>query len=133
MTAAITNRISDHILKIGMVYSAHEASREITDDAIATAIKIGNYLEQTAIGIFGETSTSVQGRIEHMIITRLERNNNMMGLRELRLAIGGKADTTQFNQALVNLEKAEIIRIIPTLSDTQTRKPKTVFLLKGSV
>ena len=68
-----------------------------------------------------------------MIITRLERNNNMMGLRELRLAIGGKADTTQFNQALVNLEKAEIIRIIPTLSDTQTRKPKTVFLLKGSV
>ena len=133
MTAAITNRISDHILKIGMVYSAHEGSREITDDAIATAIKIGNYLEQTAIGIFGETSTSVQGRIEHMIITRLERNNNMMGLRELRLAIGGKADTTQFNQALVNLEKAEIIRIIPPLSDMQTRKAKTVFLLKGSV
>jgi hypothetical protein len=100
MTAAITNRISDHILKIGMVYSAHDGRSEITDDAIATAIKIGDYLERIAIGIFGETSSSVQGRIEHMIISRLERNKNMMGLRELRLAIGGKTDTTQFNQAL---------------------------------
>jgi len=33
-----------------------------------------------------------------------------MGIRELRLAIGGKADTAQFNQAPLNLDNAEIIR-----------------------
>jgi len=93
-----------------MVYAAEESCTQITEDAIPTAIKIGDYLERTAIGIFGDTSSSIQGRIEHMIVTRLERNKNMMGIRELRLAIGGKADTAQFNQAPLNLDNAEIIR-----------------------
>jgi hypothetical protein len=130
-TAAITNRISDHIVKIGMVYSIQGGHTEMTDDAIATAIKIGDYLERTAIAIFGDTSMSVQGRIEHMIVTRLENNNNTMALRDLRLAIGGKADTTQFNQALLNLDKADIIRVVPPLNDTKSKMTRMVFLLRG--
>jgi hypothetical protein len=113
-TAAITNRITHHIVKIGMVYSVLDGQTEITDCAIATAIEIGRYLEETALAIFGDTFTSAQGRTEKMIITRLENNDKCMGLRELKLNIGSKADTQQFNTALMNLEKAEVVRIVPT-------------------
>ena len=129
-TAAITNRISDHIVKIGMVYSIQEGHTEMTDSAIATAIKIGEYLERTALTIFGDTGVSNQGRIEHMIVTRLENNSRTMGLRELRLSIGGKADTNQFNQALSSLERADMIRIVPPLSDSKNKQTKMVFLLR---
>src|SRR5262249_41771222 len=78
-TAAITNRITDHVVKIAMMYSVLEGHTEITDHAIATAIKIGEYLEGTALNIFGDTCVSTQGRIERMIITRLENNHSTMG------------------------------------------------------
>jgi hypothetical protein len=113
-----------------MMYSVLEGHTEITDDAIATAIKIGEYLEGAAINIFGDTGVSSQGRIERMIITRLENNDATMVLRDLRLDIGSKADTNQFNQALVNLEKADMIRVIPPVSDIKDKRKKTVFLLR---
>jgi hypothetical protein len=129
-TAAITNRITDHVVRIAMMYSVLEGHAEITDNTIATAIKIGEYLEGTALNIFGDTGVSTQGRIERMIITRLENNGGSMGLRELRLDIGGKADTNPFNQALLNLEKADMIRILPPLSDAKNKQKKFVFLLR---
>jgi hypothetical protein len=61
-TAAITNRIPNHAVKIAMVYSILDGQSEITDHAIATAIQIGDYLERTAISIFGDTGRSKQGR-----------------------------------------------------------------------
>ena len=103
----------------------------MTDNAIATAIKIGGYLERTALTIFGDAGVSNQGRIEQMIVTRLENNGRAMGLRQLRLSIGGKADTAQFNQALSNLDKADMIRIVPPLSDAKSKQTRTVFLLKA--
>src|SRR5262249_46277629 len=70
--AAITNRIPNHVVKIAMVYSILDGDTEITDQAIATAIQIGDYLERTAISIFGDTGLSKQGRVEQMIISRLK-------------------------------------------------------------
>src|SRR5262245_46517224 len=90
--AALTNRIPNHVVKIAMVYSILNGDFEITDQAIATAIQIGDYLERTAISIFGDTGLSKQGRVERMIISRLKSNGRMMEYRQLQRALGGKTD-----------------------------------------
>ena len=110
-TAAVTNRIPDHVVKIGMVYSVLAGEDQIIADTIATAIQIGEYLETTPSKLFSDTGLSKQGRVEQMIITRLRAHGGMMGLRELQQAIGGKTDAESFNRAITNLEKAEQIKV----------------------
>jgi hypothetical protein len=113
-TAAITNRIPNHVVKIAMVYSILDGRSEITDHAIATAIQIGDYLERTAISIFADTGLSKQGRVEQMIISRLKSNGGIMEYRKLQRALGGKTDAESFNRAIRNLIIADVIKILPT-------------------
>jgi hypothetical protein len=119
-TAAITNRITDHVVKIAMLYSLSEEQTEITDNAIATAIRIGEYLERTAISIFGDTGLSKQGRVEQMIISRLKSNGGMMEYRELQRTLGGKTDGESFIRAIKTLQLAEQIKLT-TKTTTQPR------------
>ena len=119
-TAAITNRITDHVVKIGMVYSVSEGQNEMTDNAIATAIQIGDYLERTAISIFGDTGLSKQGRVEQMIINRLKANGGMMEYRALQRTLGGKSDGESFIKAIKTLQLAEQIKLT-TKTTTQPR------------
>jgi hypothetical protein len=112
-TAAITNRITDHVVKIGMVYSVSEEQTEMTDDAIARAIQIGDYLERTAVSIFGDTGLSKQGRVEQMIISRLKANGGMMEYRALQRALGSKTEAESFVRAIKNLVTAEAIKVMP--------------------
>ena len=110
-TAAITNRITDHVAKIGMVYSVSDEQTEMTDHGIATAIQIGDYLERTAISIFGDSGLSKQGRVEQMIINRLKANGGMMEYRKLQRALGGKTEAESFVRAIKNLITAEVIKV----------------------
>lgn len=79
----MTNRIPDHVVKIGMVYSVLAGEDQIIPDTIATAIQIGEYLETTASRLFSDTGLSKQARVERMIIARLRAQGGMVGLREL--------------------------------------------------
>jgi len=127
-TAAITNRITDHVVKIAMMYSALEGYTEITDQAIATAIQIGDYLERTAISIFGETGLSKQGRVEQMIISRLKSNGGMMAYRALQRALGGKTEAESFNRAIRNLIIADVIKVLPAKTTPPTTPRMVVYL-----
>src|SRR5262249_22702200 len=111
--AAITNRIPIHVVKIAVVYSILDGQFEITDHAIATAIQIGDYLERTAVSIFGDTGLSRQGRVEQMIISRLKANGGMMEYRKLQRAVGGKTDAESFVRAIRTLIMAEAIKVMP--------------------
>jgi Protein of unknown function (DUF3987) len=124
-TAAITNRITDHVVKIGMVYSVSEEQTEMTDDAIARAIQIGEYLERTAVTVFGDTGLSKQGRVEQMIINRLKANGGMMEYRELQRALGSKADGESFIKTIRTLQLAEQIKV----TQKTTTQPRMVVYL----
>ena len=121
--SALSNRIPDHIVKIAMVYSALNTSDEITAEAIAIAIAVGRYLEEITLTLFGDVTLSEKGRVEQMIINRLTTNNGTLGFRELRLSLGGKVSSADFNIAMGNLERAEVIKTLePGNVDGLTRK-----------
>jgi hypothetical protein len=124
-TASLSNRIPDHIIKIAMAISALDGQRCITLDAIAAAVTIGKYLEQLVHILFGDVGLSRQGRVERMIITRLQNKKGMMPFRDLRHAIGGKVETEPFNRAIGALEKAGVIKITPP----QPPIPKMIVLV----
>jgi hypothetical protein len=111
-TAALTNRIPDHVVKIAMLLSGLAGETQITAESTAIAIEIGRYLEEMAYVLFGDIGMTKQGRVERMIINRLENSGGAIGFRDLRLAIGGKVDTESFNRAITSLEKAGVIKIV---------------------
>lgn len=84
-TAALTNRIPDHVVKIAMLLSGLAGKPQITAEATAIAIKVGRYLEEMACLLFGDIGLTRQGRVERIIINRLQNNRGAMGFRNLVL------------------------------------------------
>jgi hypothetical protein len=102
------------------MYSILECQTEMTEHAIATAIQIGDYLERTAVSVFGDTGLSKQGRVEQMIINRLKANGGMMEYRALQRTLGGKTDGESFIKAIKTLQLADQIKLT-TKTTTQPR------------
>jgi hypothetical protein len=124
----LTNRIPDHVLKIAIVYSALERRTTISPVALAIAIAIGGYLEKMTQRLFGSLSLTRIGKVEKLICDRLQVKRGIMVLRDLRQSFGSRVETEDFNRAILSLERAEIITVIPEPT-AAGRETKIVTLL----
>jgi Primase C terminal 1 (PriCT-1)/Protein of unknown function (DUF3987)/Bifunctional DNA primase/polymerase, N-terminal len=64
----LTARIDEHTLKLAMVYSAIEKESVITEEALATAIKIGKWLQQVTLNAFGDVGQDYFSRAEKIVL-----------------------------------------------------------------
>lgn len=101
-------RLPDNVLKIAVIYSLIEGSKDLTQGAMAIAIKVGDYLQANTLQIFGGMAFTRAARLEQRLLKLVSAKEGVTR-RELRKEIGGYYDSGEFNRALDNLCQAEQI------------------------
>lgn len=105
---ALCVRTHEFIVKIALVYSIIEKEFCITEKAMAIAIQIGDYLQNTALRLFGGVAFTRRGRIEQRIIKALREK--ALTRREIKHLFGGYCDSKEVNDAVEALQTSEQIQ-----------------------
>lgn len=115
-TADLTARTFEHVLKLAVVYSVLAGEPMITPRALATAIAIGEWLEGTALTMFGDTGLDRRTKAQNAIVTRLrneqmQKNRDTMFVRDLQRSLSVKITGADFRDALKILADNDLIRV----------------------
>jgi len=123
--AQLTARIFEHILKIAIVYTVLAGEAVIHGQALATAIKIGGWLQSNATRLFAATGMDRLGRCEYFILDLLLRTKGRKAWkRDLQMAAGGRGYNAEvFNRAMRALQLSD--RIYCEEVDTMSGRTRT--------
>ena len=124
--AQLTARTFEHILKIAIAYTVLAGETAINEQTLATAIKIGGWLQSNATRLFAATGLTRMGRCEYLILDLLLRAKERWAWkRTLQRAAGSRNyDAETFNRAIQSLEVSERIycqEVVTTAGRVRTK------------
>jgi hypothetical protein len=100
-------RITNHVLKIAMLFAVSDDSSEISIIHLENAIEVGKWLIENNKNLFGGLGQSTNGRLETRIIDILGESPKTK--RELRHRLGGRVTADILVKVIENLKKADVI------------------------
>lgn len=100
-------RITNHVLKIAMLFAVSEDSSEIDIIHLENAIEIGKWLIENNKNLFGGLGQTAYGRLESRIIDILSESSKTK--RELRHRLGGRVTSDILVKVIESLKKADVI------------------------
>lgn len=123
--ANLTARTFEHVLKISLVYSVLASERKISVPSMATAIKIGGWLESNALRLFGDAGLDHFGHAERIVLEILRRSKNgLMYRRDLQqLAAKKGVNGEVFGRVLKVMEANERVRVGFHVSGAGHKRP----------
>ncbi|HEY2918447.1 MAG TPA: hypothetical protein VGK77_05555, partial [Candidatus Binatia bacterium] len=105
----LTSRISDHVLKIALIYSVIFGEHKITAKALAIAIAIGRWLQSSTLNIFGNIGLDNLTMAEREILKLVEKRA-WIYRRELQQLVSKKINGELFGRALKTLDANGFIK-----------------------
>jgi Protein of unknown function (DUF3987) len=112
-TADLSARTFEHVLKMAVVYSVLAGEQVITQRSLATAIKIGGWLEGNTLNLFGETGLDRRTKAQNAITRRLKKaKDGRMYVRDLQRYLSGVGITgSDFRDGLKVLADNDHLRV----------------------
>src|SRR5262249_13812807 len=109
-----TARVDEHILKLAMIYSvAVEHSFEITTTGLETAIKLGEWYQQTMLTVFATVGVTPLAQCEEELVTRVKKAGGCIRRSTLQIAVKHLMDGELYNRAIrssTRLKEAVVVQ-----------------------
>jgi hypothetical protein len=96
-------RLSDHVIKIAMLYAGCENTKAIMLDQLKAALAWGDYQEEVVTRIFGGGALG-PGREEGRLLNTIQTLGGDVSMTQLHRHIGGRVSSTYLRQMLTGLE-----------------------------
>ena len=117
-------------MKIATVYAVLGGERKISARNLAISIKIGKWLQASALHVFDDVGLDRFGKCERIIPDLLKRaKDHRMWRRDLQRAMSARGFNGElFNRAIKALESNDIIRCVPVTTGAGKKRPVVEYI-----
>lgn len=107
----LTARCFEHVLKIAIVYAALDGEVQITAEALARAIALGEWLQSNTLSLFSDAALDHFGKCEQTILDLLKRTKDCrLWRRDLQQSVAKRGFNAEiFGRAVKALEASDVI------------------------
>lgn len=129
--ANLTMRVFEHVLKIAVVYAVLAGEKQISTKTLDIAIKIGKWLQSTALSMFADIGLDQFGKCEQVVLDLLKRaKKNRMWRRDLQRQMSARHFNGEiFNRAIKALESNDRVRCDKVVTVASGKERPVVELL----